>query len=383
MSTDNLVHLAGERQEVTATAVPPVPTDNAVPVLAERRSAASLQQRRLQAARDINARIGSLEREIIRLEKAFSHSQDSVKEGVAQLQQHAVTVMADVMRVSVRVEQHTQQHNTDTRQLEQRLCSTIADLGRSLDHIGKQLQTQQECLRLLQERHDAMERLQAHFDKVSGRQAHCLGVLTTGLRRHSTLTRTHIEGLQALHREQQHALLALTADHDLLAIRSAQMETRLNGLHELVNDSIGETRRRLVTTAGVLGSLALLALGLIAWFQTYPTAVPPAVTQQLSGLSAELSQTSDRGAVHEATLETQSTELRELYDQLQGQQIAITQLRTQTRQAVRAQRDMRLELSQLQAGLATASLETGGSGGMPAEEISLPQALPGTWPISP
>lgn len=385
MTTDNLLHPAAEAPE--AAAAPPAPERRAParvlpPAGAGQPMPASLQQRRLQAARDINARIGGLEREILRLEKAFSHSQDRVRDDVAQMQQRAVAVMADVMRVSARVERQQRQHDADTRQLELRLCGAIADLGRSLDHIGVQLQTQQECLRLLRERHDTLERLQAHLDRVNGRQAHCLGVLTSGLRRHSVLTRTHIEGLQALHREQQNALLALTSDHDLLAIRSAQMEARLAGLQELVSDSIGEARRRQVTLAGVLGSLALLALGLIAWFQIHPTAVPPAVSQALAGLSSELSQASDHGAIQDAALEAQSAELRELYDELQGQQIEITRLRTQTRQAARVQRDMRLELSRLQAGLASAT-HAEASAAPAAADIFLPPALPGTRPPPP
>jgi hypothetical protein len=392
MSTENILHLvggssqgaddsiepAGEQTESPAAAVA-LASETALQVV---RPPVTLQQRRLLAARDLNARIGSMEREIVRLEKAFAHSQDLVKDSMAQLQQRALAVMADVMRVSTKMEQYHREQHEDTRLAEQRLCAAIADLGRQIDQSATQLQTQQECLRLLQERHDSLDRLHVHLEKVTSRMGQSLAILTNQMRQQYQVTRTHIEGLHALHREQMQAHLALTSDHDLLAIRSAQMEARLAGLHEVVNDSIGHTRRRFQAVAGVMGALAILTLGLIAWFQLNPTAVPETVKKELAGLALGLGQEAERGTAQEAALEAQSSELQELYEQLQGQQIEITRLRTQTRQIALSQRDMRLELSTLQSGLEAE--DEGDATDAPEEvrgDIPLPPAIPGSRPV--
>lgn len=387
MSSDNIIQLAGAMSP-TSSAEPSgtdrAPADDET-APAPAAPAVSLQQRRLLAARDINARIAGLEREIARLEQAFAHSQDRVRDGMTQLQQRAVGVMADVLRVSTRLDSQHHRQQEDTRELERRLCEAIARLGRELDQAGSRLQTQEECLRLLQDRHDTLDRLQHHLDKVLGRQGEALGVLTREAHQQFQVTRTHIEGLHALHREQMQAHLALTSDHDLLAIRSAQMEARLAGLHDVVSTSIGHTRRRFRTVAGMMALIAVVTLGLIAWFQLNPTAVPDTVTRQLAGLSASLSEEADRNAVHDATLEAQSSELRDLYAQLENQQIEITRLRTQARQIALEQRDMRLELSGLQeasededAGEAPEAVAADGEAPAALGRIALPPAVPGT-----
>jgi chromosome segregation ATPase len=363
-------------------------TDAAAP--APQKSTAALQQRRLVAARDINAKIGGLEQQIAQLSSRFAQSQASVKSSVSLLQQRTLGMMADLLRVSTRLERNGRRQQEQAQQLEQQLNGSVAELGRRIEQTSERLQLQKTWLGELQDRHETLHRLHLHLEKLTGRQGQALGILTAETRQQLQITRTHIEGLNALHREQERALLALASDHDLLAIRAARLEAQLSGLSEVVSTNAGQTRQRFRAVAAVLGLVAVVSLGLIAYFQLNRTAMPVSVKLQLAGLSQHLSQQAESGAALGSALEQQTGELRELYTRLQQQQVEIGSLRTQSRQALRAVKTLELELASLQAAPAVeaASAEPTAAGAAAeeppvaaTENFTLPRAYPGTRPV--
>lgn len=381
MSTDNHLQVvggaaSGGRIESSGEAAPPAPP-----------AALTLQQRRILAARDINAKIESLEKEIGRLSDSLGQAQESTRTHLLQLQQRSVSTMADIMRVSSRLEQCNRHHGERARTLDARLTSSINQLGRELDLTDGQLKAQKAGLQQLQERLDIMSRLQGHLERLTERQGHSLHALADETQRHFQITRAQVDALAALYQEQRQDLLALTSDHELLALQSGQLATRLAGLSDTVDANMGFTRRRFRTVAGVMAVLTLVTLGLITYFQLYPSAVPEPVRRQLAGLSLGLDTQSSRQADLRRELEGQASTLQVLQEQLRREQAETASLRAQSRQTRRQLREMRRELAALKRAESTppaipaqAPAALPGAVAPEREEIVMPVAYPGSRP---
>ncbi|MDF3030652.1 MAG: damX [Moraxellaceae bacterium] len=336
--------------------------------------APALHARRLLAARDINAKIENLEQDIADLSVSVASSQANLKGVMNDLQSRSSSMMADLMRVSSRLEKERQQQGELHRALDQRLTGSISELGRDLDQTAAMLQAQKDCLARLQDSHDMLQRLHSHLDKVVSRQGHSLGILATDTHQQLQITRSHIEALDAFYHEQQEMLLALTSDHELLALKSGQLEARVTGIDSTLTATIGQTRQRFRTVAVVIAVLAVISLGLITYFQLYPSAVPETVRQQLAGLSSGLSRQSSSSDALRQELVTIQERLSGLDARLGQQAGEIASLRSQARQTARNLKAIRDELSSFRA-----ELEAGSEPLTPAtESITTPVALPGT-----
>ncbi|MCD6060233.1 MAG: damX [Moraxellaceae bacterium] len=336
--------------------------------------APALHARRLLAARDINAKIENLEQDIADLSVSVASSQANLKGVMNDLQSRSSSMMADLMRVSSRLEKEHQQQGELHRTLDQRLTGSISELGRDLDQTAAMLQAQKDCLARLQDSHDMLQRLHSHLDKVVSRQGHSLGILATDTHQQLQITRSHIEALDAFYHEQQEMLLALTSDHELLALKSGQLEARVTGIDSTLTATIGQTRQRFRTVAVVIAVLAVISLGLITYFQLYPSAVPETVRQQLAGLSSGLSRQSSSSDALRQELVTIQERMSGLDARLGQQAGEIASLRSQARQTARNLKAIRDELSSFRA-----ELEAGSESLTPAtESITTPVALPGT-----
>lgn len=326
---------------------------------AEAERSLTVQERRLQVARDINTKIDALETDIAQLSGAFGQSQETVKAAVAALQLRTQEIMADVLRTGARADENARRQTERLHALDGRLTQGMADLGQQLDRAGTVMHAQHERLQQLQERLETLTRLHAHLDKLSARQAQQLDALATDTHDQLRLLGTHVEGLSALYREQRSALLALSADHDLLAREAALTAGKLADLNATVTANIGHTRRRFRTIALATGLLAAVSLGLIGYFQLYPSAVPETVKSQLATLHTGLGQQQDssdalRGAMTTmrntlgATLADQSHQLGR-----QGHDVA--RLKAEAAKTSATLRRIEAQLAVLQAPEGTAA----------------------------
>ncbi len=343
---------------------------------ADRARSLSLQERRILAARDINSKIESLELHMERLTATIAQRQSALRDVMDDLQNRSALMLADMMRVSSRLEKDRLQQTERNRVMDMRLTGSVTELGRELDATAAMLAAQKTCLDRLQDSHDTLQRLHLHLEKAVSRQGQSLGLLAADTYQQLSLTRTQIEDLNALYREQQEALLALSSDHELLALKSGQVEARLAGLNSVLNESIGQTRRRFRTVTVVIAVLAAISLGLIAYFQLYPSAVPETVRQQLSGLASGLSQQSSSHDALRQELAAIQERLAAL-DGILGRQAAeIAGLRAQARQSSRNLRGLQAEVSTLKASLVTESPAEPPEA--PVDGVTLPLAVPGT-----
>lgn len=337
----------------------------------------SLQARRILAARDINRKIESLEKDIAGLSAAIADSQAQLQGSMTDLQNRSSNLMADMMRVSSRLEKDRQLQHDQHRVLDLRLTGSVTELGRELDETAAMLQAQKAGLARLQDSHDMLQRLHVHLDKVVSRQGQSLGILATDTHQQLQLIRSHIESLNQLYREQQEALLALSSDHELLALKSGQLEARVTGIGTVLTRSIGETRQRFRTVAAIIAVLAVVSLGLIAYFQLFPSAVPESVRLQLSGLSTGLSQQSSSSDALRQELAALQEKTAGLDARLTAQAAEIAGLRSQSRQTGRNLQELRRELSALKAELA--ELDAAATTEVDAMAVP-PVAMPGTRP---
>jgi peptidoglycan hydrolase CwlO-like protein len=334
-----------------------------------------LPQRRLLAARDINVKIEGLEKEIAELGALIAGNQSAVGEAMSDLQGRSASMMADMLRVSHRLEKDRQLQGERQRTLDLRLTGSINELGREIDASAAMLQAQKDSLARLQDSHETLQRLHAHLDKVVDRQGRSLGILADNTQQQLHLTRSHIESLEALYREQQQALLTLSSDHELLTLKSGQLEARVTGIDTVLTESIGATRLRFRRVAAGIAVLAVISLGLITYFQLYPSAVPETVRQQLAGLSSGLSQQSSSSDALRAELGALQASVASLDARLERQADDIANLRGQARQTSRQLQEIHGELAAIKAELAPEAA--------PAADtlvMNPPVALPGTRP---
>lgn len=334
-----------------------------------------LSQRRLLAARDINVKIEGLEKEIAELGALIAGNQSAVGEAMSDLQGRSASMMADMLRVSHRLEKDRQLQGERQRTLDLRLTGSINELGREIDASAAMLQAQKDSLARLQDSHDTLQRLHTHLDKVVDRQGRSLGILADNTQQQLHLTRSHIESLEALYREQQQALLTLSSDHELLTLKSGQLEARVTGIDTVLTESIGATRLRFRRVAAGIAVLAVISLGLITYFQLYPSAVPETVRQQLAGLSSGLSQQSSSSDALRAELGAVQASVASLDARLQRQADDIASLRGQARQTSRQLQEIHGELAAIKAELAP---EAAPAADTPV--MNPPVALPGTRP---
>lgn len=141
-------------------------------------------------------------------------------------------------------------------------------------------------------------------------------------------------------------------DHDLLATRSLQLQEQLNGLTTVVTTHMSRTRKGFRVAGGVMATLAVITLGLIAWFQIYPSAVPETVKKQLTGLSLGLHQQATGSEVMRGDVTQISAHVTALNAQVKRQSDEMATLRAESRKMARAVQSIRAALGGIQRNVA-------------------------------
>ncbi len=350
-------------------------------------SAQALQEQRVLAVRDINHQMAALQGRIDSLTDHFGQAQNSVGAQLGGLQERAQSLLAEVMRLSLQLEQTRQEHAATQAALEQglksrldsqagalaaqgqeldqlqarqeqlqqlqgqldsRLNSALKALNQELDAVGGSLGQQQVQLEALEQSHYALEALHQRLAETSLEQEQALATQAEDQRRQFQVQRTHIDGLSALYREQQQAFTALRQDHGLLSGKTRDLETELASLGQLVSLNEQGNRKGLRLLAGSLAALALLSLGLIGYFQLYPSAVPESVKTQLAQLSLGQSAQQVQGEVITGEVGQLQVQVELLSQQLGAQQQEIRQLRSNSQDMARTVQAVRREVGSIQ-----------------------------------
>lgn len=317
----------------------------------EKPGAQAVHEQRVLAVRDINARIDGLENRIVDLTDAFSQSQEAVKVSVSDLQQRSMQVMADVMRVSVQLEQAARHQTEMTTLVDARLSASVADLGERLDEAAAALTGQQAHLEQIQSSHEALSGLHTWLAGVTQEQGDVITALADDTRQQFQLSRTHLDGLSALYREQKLAIATLQTDYRLLETKSLSLTEQLNGLNKVVVTTISRTRKGFRMVAGTVAALAALTLGLIAWFQLYPSAVPETVKAQLAMLTAGLHQQAQSSTELSGDVTQLHTQVATLNGLVKSQHEEIAVMRAESRQMSRTVQDIRGVLGNIQQNM--------------------------------
>ena len=241
----------------------------------------------------------------------------------------------------------------EAQALEARLTGSVVALGQELGKAAEALGQQKRWLGQLQADQEVLGKLHDHLAKVGGHHEDMIRELGAETRQQLRISRTHIDGLHALYREQHGELQKLAADHALLDEKSRVLAEQLQGLNAVVADHATQTGRRLRRLGGAVAVLAVVSLGLIAWFQFKPTAVPESVTIRLAGLSAGLQGQTSRSGAMGADLAQVHQGMAVLAQQMQDQASAMAGLRAESHRTGREMQSARVALTALTSQVGT------------------------------
>lgn len=407
MSIESLAQRA-EVAALTAFAPPPVPdlpspdtappAHAATPAQGEASAAtASLQERRLRAARELEARLGAHARDLRTLQEALATLRQGTAESLRELRQRSTSLTTEMLRQGARLARQRRELDEELRTRDLALDDRLRPLDAAVAAAGRGVQQQQRLLDETRARLEAMACLHDHLDRIVHRQGRALDLAAGEFRERVTLLREAIDAGQQAFRVQREEMQAQSLEHEALAARVHSLHDSLDALTARVATHERHSALRLQRLGRLLGLALLLCLGVMAWLQLHPTTLPAQAGHRLAALEAELAQQRDHDQTRDALLEQQSGELAGLRDDLQHAQALNERLRQEAR-ATRAQlRRLQARVARLargsaattaavatprahsaalaEPGSALSALTTPASGAIP-----LPPAVPGSRP---
>jgi hypothetical protein len=345
------------------------------------------QERRQLMVRDINSKLGDLESNVSRLTAAFGQSQQTINNTLLDIQRRSTRMTADILGLVSRADRDSEQQSAATTALDRRLKAGLTELREQLNQAASALRNQHGRLdqmesgqKTLLKLHDGlavMSRQQGDAiqgltqeNRQQGRQLQSLGAesrlhaealqvlgsdslqhgeaikaldagarvqgdalraLTSEAREQLQVNRTHINGLQALYREQKQGLQALVADFDLLADRTNLLTEQLQGLGTEVAQERLWVRKGFKIAGGALAGLVVVMFAVMAYMQWHPVTVPDAVRAELTGLSSQVSKQTAAQQAMAADLQAMQTHIAALgaSSDTQSAQIALIQKQVQ------------------------------------------------------
>lgn len=343
MSIETLLPRAEVLPPAHSPASPVAPAEPSPP------ATASLQERRLRAARELDVRIRRLEQETLQLAAALEAARRGAREHLGELQQRSTSLTTEVLRVGARLARQGRDQDEQRRLLDHRLCQRLRELEASLEPLGEALRTQAEKLQELQARHETLARLHEHLDRIVSRQGRGLDIVAAEFEQRVELLRVSLEGIQALFRDQQESQMRIAVEQESLASVTQALQARLDDTRADIDQHRQESRRQLQALTSLLAALALVSLSLLAWFQLHPVALPGAAQHQLATLDTRMSLQDSNNARLALALSQHTEELGSVNRELQRVQRDNQRLREDTRR-------QRLRLASLSARLKAAAL---------------------------
>lgn len=359
-----------------AEALPSSPATPSLPPASGAPASASLQERRLRAARELDVRIHCLEQETVRLATSLEVARREAREHLGELQQRSTSLTTEVLRVGARLARQGREQEAQRRQLDQRLCQQLRELEAALVPLGESLQAQAQQLHDLQSRHETLSRLHQHLDRIVTRHGRGLDIVAAEFGQRFELLRISLEGMQALFRDQQASQMRIAVEQEGLSAVTQAMQARLDDTRAGLAQHRDETRRRLGVLASLLAALAMLSLGLIAWCQFHPVALPAAAQERMATIDARLGLQDSSDARLQLELTRHTGTLDALQQDLQQLRHDNQLLREQARR-----QQARLLHMARQMAAATAPSAARADAPFPdTAPLPLPTALPGSRP---
>lgn len=368
MSTENAQPILDQESEtlLQESATPESPSSESSVAVAKpatlKPTANSEQERRVIAVRDINAKLAGLENNMSQLTDAFGQSQEKLKLSLSDLQLRADKMTADVVRVASRLEQSSQHQADLTKALDQRFTGSVTELSEQIRQANAQAQSQQACLERLESGQDVLQRWHDQLasrttlhgeaiDALSNearQQELALKALADDTRQQLQINRTHIEGLNALHREQKQALQALCEDFDVLTAKTNLLADQLTNLSVDVAADRRHNRKGFRIVAGALAGVAVLTFGVMAYLHYHPSTIPAAVKAQLAALSTAASQDVARDQALQAGVAGLDDKVTALAGKVDQQGSTIAALQAQSEQSATALQRVQKQQAALQ-----------------------------------
>lgn len=330
----------------------------------------SLQERRLRVARELDARINSLEQDIRQIGDALAQSRLGTTGSLRELQQCSTSLTTDLLRVGARLAQQGSAQEKIAGQLERRL----QEVDRAMAALTAELHVQTEGQRELQERHDSLARLHQHLDRIVNRQGRNVNILSAELQQRVELLRISIEGLQTVFYAHQESLMGLTLEHEQLALLTRLLQEQLGEFGDRLDVHIDHTSQRLRLQAILLATFAVLSLVLITYCQFNPIAVPPDVSGQLTTMASGFAQQKSQAATLAAQHRLQDERLAAITAALDVERRETRRLRQGARRTNNRLTELDRQLADLRAARA------------PINPTPTPPQSPtpaGAWPSAP
>lgn len=216
--------------------------------------------------------------------------------------------------------------NSRINGLETRIDDMSGDLERSRSAVAgsfatleKQIHATDALLRDQQSRADQLEQAQQelrslheHLDRVRRQQGQAIEALTLDTRRRFEDTRSSLVALHELCHQQKETLAGYRRDHETVAKHARELQWQVDGIDSALGQHEARTERNFRRTGWALVAVATVSLGLIAWYQVYPTAVPETVKTQLATLAGGLDEQALTDAAMTADLARQGSQIAAL-----------------------------------------------------------------------
>lgn len=239
---------------------------------------------------------------------------------------------------------------------------TFTALEQRIREADALLRGQQERVEALECAQQELHALHRQLDQVRRQHGQAIDALTQDTRRRFEETHLGLTALNDICHRQQETLIAYRRDHEDVARRTRDLQWQIDGLDSALGRHETDTRLRFTRSALALLALAVISLGLIAWFQINPTAVPETVKAQLASLSDDI----DTGlaiddamsadlARHDWQISTLTAADRKQARETAALRANDTHLRDDMAVLRDDQQEMRAELTELRAGLHTDS----------------------------
>lgn len=334
----------------------------AVKPAALKASASSEHERRVIAVRDINAKLAGLDNHMAQLTDAFGQSQETLKLSLSDLQLRADKMTADVVRVAARLEQSNQHQSDVSKALDRRLTGSLAELGEQFKQADATIQAQQHYLARLESGQDVLQRwhdelaskTNLHGEAIDAlsnearQQELALKALADDTRQQLQINRTHIEGLNALHREQKQALQALCEDFDVLTSKTNLLADQLTNLTVDVAADRRVNLKRFRLVAGALAGVTAVTFGVMSYLHYHPSTIPDAVKAQLAALSTAAGQDVARDQALHASVTGLAGKVTALAGKVDQQDSTIAALQAQSDQSAGALQRVQKQQAALQ-----------------------------------
>ncbi len=243
---------------------------------------------KLMTARDINTKMGELEAHFETLTKDFSEAQGDLAATIRSLRSRNARLNKEIEKVGVNASESASKQAKLSSALEQRIQGKLNTLTGGLEEAKEMSVELSNQLELLASAQTAFEAMQQRLEKRADAKDLELKALTEASFQKIQANKAHIEGLNALHKDQKSSLTALSEDHDSLTLHVDIIADKVANLELDTASHWRSTRKGFKMVAGVGAGVTIALASTMAWFEINPTSMPEFAKTQMASLSSSV-----------------------------------------------------------------------------------------------